>query len=91
VNGRIDVRMDAVVGGEGMDFETVNGSIAVHLPADFQGTLDMETVNGSLHTDFPITIQGRFDPRHIRSTIGSGGPRITLSTVNGSIELRKRR
>ena len=91
VNGNIDVRIDALPAAEGMSYETVNGSITLHLPSEFEGELEMETVNGTLHTDFPITVQGRFNPRHIRSRVGSGGPLVTLETVNGSIELRKRR
>jgi DUF4097 and DUF4098 domain-containing protein YvlB len=83
--------VDALPVAEAMSYETVNGSITVHLPAEFQGQLNMETVNGTLHTDFPITVQGRFNPRRIRSTVGTGGPLVTLETVNGSIEVRKRR
>jgi DUF4097 and DUF4098 domain-containing protein YvlB len=46
-------------------------------------------VNGSLTSDFPIMVQGRMNPRRIRATIGKGGRRIRLETVNGSVELRK--
>jgi hypothetical protein len=34
-------------------------------------------------------VSGRINPRRIRATIGSGGRRISLETVNGSVELRK--
>ena len=90
VNGDITVRMDALRGSEDLHFETVNGDVTAILPANFQGDVELETVNGSLHTDFPITVQGRFNPRHMRATIGSGGRRLSLSTVNGSVHLGKR-
>ena len=90
VNGDITVRMDALRGTEDLDFETVNGDVTAILPASFQGEVELETVNGSLHTDFPITVQGRFDPRHMRATIGSGGRRLKLTTVNGDVRLGKR-
>jgi DUF4097 and DUF4098 domain-containing protein YvlB len=90
VNGDITVRMDALQGEEDLEFETVNGSIEAHLPANFQGDVELQTVNGSLTTDFPITVQGRFNPRHMRATIGNGGRSLKLSTVNGSIRLGKR-
>ena len=90
VNGDVTVRMDALQNAEDMEFETVNGSIEAYLPASFQGEVELETVNGSLTTDFPITVQGRFNPRHMRATIGNGGPTLKLSTVNGSIRLGKR-
>jgi DUF4097 and DUF4098 domain-containing protein YvlB len=47
------------------------------------------TVNGEIETDFPLTITGKFGPRRLNGTIGSGGRRLDLSTVNGSIKLRK--
>jgi DUF4097 and DUF4098 domain-containing protein YvlB len=90
VNGDITVRMDAIRGSDDLDFETVNGDVTAILPASFQGEVELETVNGSLHTDFPITVQGRFDPRHMRATIGSGGRRLKLTTVNGDVRLGKR-
>jgi hypothetical protein len=34
-------------------------------------------------------VQGKMSPRSLRGTIGSGGPELELSTVNGPIELRK--
>ena len=90
VNGSIHVRMDAVPANmEDLEYSTVNGSVTIEVPANFNGELEMETVNGSLQSDFPITMTGRFNPRHLRATIGEGGPRIRLHTVNGSIELRK--
>jgi hypothetical protein len=47
-------------------------------------------VNGRFVTDFPVTISGRIDPKHLRAKLGTGGPRIKMSTVNGNVELRKR-
>jgi hypothetical protein len=90
VNGSINVRMDAIpANAERLSYSTVNGSVTIEVPASFNGELEMETVNGSLQSDFPITLTGRFNPRHVRATIGSGGPRVHLETVNGSIQLKK--
>ena len=89
VNGSINVRMDALSGDDDLEFTTVNGSVSVEVPSNFAGELSMETVNGSLTTDFPLTISGKVNPKHIRATVGKGGRRVELKTVNGSIELRK--
>ena len=62
----------------------MNGSIEIEVPANLDADLDMRTVNGSLTSDFPIMIQGRMNPRRMRATIGKGGRRIRLETVNGS-------
>jgi hypothetical protein len=49
----------------------------------------MSTVNGRVSTEFPVTISGRIDPRRLRATIGDGSRRVTMRTVNGSVELRR--
>jgi hypothetical protein len=88
VNGDIDVRMRELGTGD-LEYSTVNGSIEIEVPSNLDADLDMRTVNGSLSADFPITLQGRVNPRRMRATIGKGGRRIRLETVNGSVELRK--
>lgn len=89
VNGSIDVRMGALSGSESLEYSTVNGSITVEVPPTLHANLEMSTVNGRLSTDFPMTVQGRINPKKLSAQIGKGGRRIKLSTVNGSIELRK--
>ena len=49
----------------------------------------MSTVNGSVQSDFPVTIQGRLNPRKLNATLGKGGQRIEMKTVNGDVRLRK--
>ena len=88
VNGEIDVRMGATGTGN-LDFSTTNGSITVTVPDGLNAEVSMRTVNGSVGADFPMTVNGRINPRRIAATIGRGGMRIDLSTVNGSIDLRK--
>lgn len=88
VNGDIEVSMRELGTGD-LEYSTVNGSIEIEVPANLDADLDMRTVNGSLSADFPITLQGRVNPRRMRATIGKGGRRIRLETVNGSVELKK--
>lgn len=88
VNGSIEVRMGDA-GSEDLSFETVNGGIEISLPGNLDAELDMRTVNGRVSSDFPLTLTGRINPRHIRATVGKGGRRIRLSTVNGSVDIRK--
>jgi hypothetical protein len=88
VNGQIDVRMGATGSGN-LDFSTTNGSITVTVPDGLNADITMRTVNGSVGSDFPMTVNGRISPRRIAATIGRGGMKIDLSTVNGSIDLRR--
>lgn len=88
VNGSISATIGRVV--DGLNFETVNGTITLNLPDDASADLQGSTVSGSITSDFPVSIMGRFGPKHMSGTIGDGGPDINLKTVNGSIRLVRR-
>ena len=81
--GRFDLTSD-------LTFETTNGSVIAEFAQDINAEIDLRTVNGRFMTDFPVTVTGRIDPRRLRATLGKGGPRIRLATVNGHVELRRR-
>jgi hypothetical protein len=89
VNGNIDVEMKSLAGAGDMKFKTVNGSVRVTAPANLGADVSMSTVMGNVSSDFPLTLEGRISPRRIRASINGGGPNLTMSTVNGSVELRK--
>lgn len=90
VNGSVTARMGRFDNDENLDFSTVNGNVVVEFTGDLDADVELSTVNGSFHTDYPVTLNGRLDPRHLRAKLGRGGPRIRLTTVNGSVELRRR-
>ena len=89
VNGNVDARMASLVGDDDMDFKTVNGSVAIYVPARFDANFSFDTVHGGIDSDFPMTLSGRWGPRHASGKIGNGGRDVRASSVNGSIELRK--
>jgi hypothetical protein len=89
VNGSITASLGRADGAEPLDFKTVNGSIAVDLPAGVNAEVRAGTVNGDIETDFPLTVKGRMTSRHLSGTLGSGGRPLSLETVNGSIHLRR--
>jgi hypothetical protein len=89
VNGNVDARMASLSGNDDMTFKTVNGSVAIYVPARFDATFRFDTVHGGIDSDFPMTLSGRWGPRHAAGTIGAGGRDLRASSVNGSIQLRK--
>ena len=89
-NGDIDVSMTQLKARDDMTFSTGSGAVRVTLPAGYNGELDASTGNGELRTDFDLKIQGRMNPRHIRATIGEGGPRLRLTTGNGRLEVLRK-
>ena len=91
VNGSIDAVIGSAEWNGMLEFETVNGSITVELPDGVGADVTARTVNGAIETDFPLTVQGRFSHRRLSGSIGGGGDRISLETVNGSIRLLRGR
>jgi hypothetical protein len=90
VNGGIRASMGRANWSGTVDFHTVNGNIDLTLPSNLSAEVRAGTVNGDISTDFPLTVRGRFGPRRISGTIGDGGRRLDLETVNGNIALRTR-
>ena len=88
-NGSIDVQMSQLKARDDMSFSTGNGSVRVKLPAGYNGELDASTGSGSIDSDFELKVQGRLDPRRVRATIGTGGPRLKLSSGSGRLEILK--
>ena len=91
VNGSIRASLGLANWSGDLDFNTVNGSIVLDLPANLSADVTAQTVNGSIHTDFPLTVKGRFSSKKLSGTIGDGGRDLDLQTVNGNIELNKAR
>jgi len=90
VNGSVRASMGKFDLNSDLRFTSVNGTVVAEFSDDLNAEVDLSTVNGRFLTDFPVTISGRIDPKRLRATLGKGGPRIRLSTVNGNVELRKR-
>ena len=89
VNGSLNLTIGRADWDGQLDLKTVNGGITVAFPPTLSADLRAETVNGSIESDFPVSVQGRINPRSLRGTIGKGGRELRLSTVNGSIRLKK--
>lgn len=84
VNGSVDASL-AAAGLEGpWSLATVNGSVTARLPGTVDATVSGTVVSGTMVSDFPITETA---PGVWNGTLGSGGPAIVMSVVNGSLAL----
>jgi len=90
VNGSIRGTIGDAGWNDALAFHTVNGSITLDLPSDLSAEVRATTVNGEIATDFPMNVTGRISRKQITGTIGSGGRRLELETVNGSVRLQRR-
>lgn len=85
VNGSVSASMGS--GGTGdMRFRSVNGSITITGPSALNADVDLNTLNGDIDSKYSLTFDRR--RRHADGVVGSGGRRLSASTVNGSITLR---
>lgn len=89
VNGSIEAEVGQLSGAGPYRFRTVNGSITLSLPEGTGAEVRARTSNGGISTNFPLTVQGRFGPESLQGTLGGGGPRLELRTINGTIRLRQ--
>jgi DUF4097 and DUF4098 domain-containing protein YvlB len=89
VNGEIEAKLGRANWDGTLKFSTVNGSVELTMPADLSAEVKASTVNGSIETDFPLSVQGKISRRSLHGTIGAGGRLLEVSTVNGSIELKR--
>jgi hypothetical protein len=89
VNGNVSITMGSSAWTGELEAKTINGSVTVEMPKPTNLEVVANTQNGSITSDFPLMIQGKMSPRSIRGTIGNGGPKLDLSTVNGEIRLKQ--
>jgi TM2 domain-containing membrane protein YozV len=90
VNGRIETELVSLNGSQSVSLDTVNGTIEAILPANADAEVTADTVSGGTSSDFPsLTVKKDFPiGRHLKGTLGHGGARVKLNTVNGSIGIR---
>lgn len=88
MNGAVTVSMGAADWTGDMEVESMNGTIEVRLPEGADVDLDASTMNGSIDSDFPMEISGWIRNR-ARGRIGDGGRGLDVSTMNGSIRIRR--
>jgi hypothetical protein len=88
VNGSIIASVGKINGAS--KFSTVNGGITLEMPVGAAAEVHAGTKNGLIHTDFPLEVRGAYAGRHADGVIGHGGPDLTIVTVNGTINLRRR-
>lgn len=87
VNGRVTARLVAPLGNATL--KTVNGSLELALPETADAHIEASVVNGRVETDFQLARSRGFVGARVSGTVGKGGPKIALESVNGTIAIRK--
>jgi DUF4097 and DUF4098 domain-containing protein YvlB len=86
ISGDVEVRTRISPEGE-YNVATTSGDIIFYLPEDSDADLECETRSGSIHTRVALDVLST-SRDFLRGKLGSGGPRIDLSTTSGDIKVR---
>jgi DUF4097 and DUF4098 domain-containing protein YvlB len=87
INGHLDARFDQLAGSS-IDLNTVNGSVELTIPSDSSAEIEASTVSGGIENDFGLHVNHHRVVGHdLRGELGTGGPHIKLTSVNGHIEI----
>ena len=90
VNGGIEANVAALETAKGVQLTSVNGSIVLIVPSGASADVKANTVHGGITNDFGLKVEdGEFVGHSMSGQIGSGGIRIRLNNVNGSISVKR--
>ncbi|MCI0335992.1 MAG: hypothetical protein L0226_00300 [Acidobacteria bacterium] len=73
----------------GLRVSSIGGGVEIGLPATINAELEVRSVGGGIDTDLPINVVGQMKHGQLRGTIGTGGPQIIITSVGGSVRLRR--
>ena len=89
VNGGINANVASLGTTKDVQLNSVNGSIVLNVPAGASADIKASTLNGKITNDLGLKVEdGQFIGHNLSGQIGSGGARIRLNNVNGSIDIK---
>jgi DUF4097 and DUF4098 domain-containing protein YvlB len=90
INGSVSVSV-ARLEQEGMKISGVNGRVDVQFAENLNAEIHASGINGKVETDLPATsLLSEWSRSNFKAKVGSGGPIISVSGVNGKVALKKR-
>jgi hypothetical protein len=89
VNGSIIVSMASLPDSGNVHLETVNGSITSVIPEGIGGSIDLENTNGTITANYPNAVPDSANKHHMHIKLDEGKRRVSLETVNGSVNLAR--
>lgn len=90
VNGPLEVTFTRLADSKPIQLNSVNGSVVLTIPSDASAVIRAGTVHGAIKNDFGLSVHhGNFVGHDLHGQLGSGGPRIRLGNVNGSITIKQ--
>lgn len=90
VNGTLNVGFDSLDNVREIKVNLVNGTLKLQLPSDVDALVKASTVHGNIVNDFGLPVKkGEYVGNNLYGKIGEGRIPIRLSSVNGTINIRR--
>lgn len=90
VNGGIAANVAELDGAKSVNLNSVNGSIVLYVPSGASADVKASTLHGAITNDFGLTVDdGQYVGHSLSGQIGSGGAKVRLNNVNGSIAIKR--
>ena len=90
VNGGIEANVASLDGAKTVTLNSVNGPILLVVPSGASADVKASTLHGAITNDFGLTVEdGQYVGHNLSGQIGSGGTRVRLNNVNGSIAIKR--
>jgi DUF4097 and DUF4098 domain-containing protein YvlB len=90
VNGGVEATITRLDDAKPTSLSSVNGSIVLTIPSNANAQVKASTIHGRITNDFGLQVNdGEFVGHDLSGQIGTGGSRIRLNNVNGSITIKR--
>ena len=88
INGPLEATFTQLDESKPISLGSVNGNLTLIIPSNANAAIRAGTVHGGISSDFGIQVKhGEYVGQSMDGQIGTGGPRIKLGNVNGSIKV----
>ncbi len=88
INGGVTVSLLSI-SEAGLRVTGINGGVKLALPTSLNANIEIKGINGGINNDLPVTVVGEVKRDRLTGSIGSGGPPILISGINGGVTMRR--
>ena len=72
------------------NISTINGKLLLCIPESANADVEASSISGSISNDFGLKmVKGQYVGKTMKEKIGKGGAKISMSSISGTISLKK--
>ncbi len=87
INGNLKANIAGIDKENGIRLLAINGDVELRFLTDVNAKINAEGVNGRITTDLPKVRVEKQEPENYQAVVGTGGPEIFISKMNGNVTL----